>query len=218
MEKINVLIVNEVRFVCDVITRALEDEPGIEVVASATTVEEARNLAPKSDVVLVSTKMANNGAMELTEYISTQFKDTKVLAMGLSERYTEIEKFIEAGADGIVHRDDSIDDLVDHIQASYENKALLSPKVAYRLMSKVAEFAQLLDDVEIGIDEISKLTPREREILELIGKGYSNQEIADQLFIELGTVKNHVHSTLQKLNVNSRVDAAAYLALVKARE
>lgn len=218
MEKINVLIVNEVRFVCDVITRALEDEPGIEVVATATTVEEALKLAPNSDVVLVSTKMANHGAMELTEQISHQYNDIKVLAMGLAERYSEIEKFIEAGADGIVHKDDSIDDLVDHIQASYEEKALLSPKVAYRLMSKVAEFAQLLDDVEIGIDEISKLTPREREILELIGKGYSNQEIADQLFIELGTVKNHVHSTLQKLNVNSRVDAAAYLALVKARE
>ena len=218
MEKINVLVVNEVRFVCDVITRALEDELGIEVVATATTLEEALKLAPKSDVVLLSTKMANNGAMELMEKISEQYKETKVLAMELSERYTEIEKFIEAGADGIVHKDDSIDDLVDHIKASYEEKALLSPKVAYRLMSKVAEFAQLLDDVEIGIDEISKLTPREREILELIGKGYSNQEIADQLYIELGTVKNHVHSTLQKLNVNSRVDAAAYLALVKARE
>ncbi len=218
MEKINVLVVNEVRFVCDVITRALEDEPGIEVVATATTLEEALKLAPNCDVVLLSTKMANNGAMELMEHISEKYKETKVLAMGLSERYTEIEKFIEAGAAGIVHKDDSIDDLVDHIQASYEEKALLSPKVAYRLMSKVAEFAQLLDDVEIGVDEISKLTPREREILELIGKGYSNQEIADQLFIELGTVKNHVHSTLQKLNVNSRVDAAAYLALVKARE
>lgn len=218
MEKINVLIVNEVRFVCDVITRALEDEPGIEVIATATTVEEALKHVPHSDVVLVSTKLANHGAMDLTEQISSQYQETKVLAMGLSEKYTEIEQFIEAGADGIVHKDDSIDDLVDHIQASYEEKALLSPKVAYRLMSKVAEFAQLLDDVEIGIDEISKLTPREREILELIGKGYSNQEIADQLFIELGTVKNHVHSTLQKLNVNSRVDAAAYLALVKARE
>jgi DNA-binding NarL/FixJ family response regulator len=218
MEKINVLIVNEVRFVCDVITRALEDEPTIEVVATATTVEEALRYVPSSDVVLVSTKMDNDGAMELTEFISDHYKETKVLAMGLSERYTEIERFIEAGADGIVHKDESIDDLVGHIQASYEEKALLSPKVAYRLMSKVAEFAQLLDDVEIGIDEIAKLTPREREILELIGRGHSNQEIADQLFIELGTVKNHVHSTLQKLNVNSRVDAAAYLALVKTRE
>lgn len=218
MDKINVLIVNEVKFVCDVISRALEDEPGIEVVATATTIDEALKLVPSSDVVLVSTKLADGGAMKLTEKVSQDFRDTKVLAMGLSEKYQQIEDYIEAGADGIVHRDDSMDDLVDHIRASYEDKALLSPKIAYRLMSKVAEFAQLLDDVEVGVDEISQLTPREQEILELIGKGLSNQEIADQLYIELGTVKNHVHSILQKLNVNSRVDAAAYLALVKARE
>jgi DNA-binding NarL/FixJ family response regulator len=137
--------------------------------------------------------------------------------MGLSENYQQIESYIEAGADGIVNRDDSVDDLVDHIRASYHDKALLSPKVAYRLMSKVAEFSQLLEDIDVGIDEISQLTPREREILELISKGQSNQEIADQLFIELGTVKNHVHSILKKLNVNSRVDAAAYLAVVKSR-
>lgn len=218
MDKINVLVVNEVKFVCDVISRALEDEPGIEVVATATTVEEALKLISASDVVLVSTKLRDNGAMMLTEKISKQFSGVKVLAMGLSEKYQQIENYIEAGADGIVHKDDSMDDLVDHIHASYQDKALLSPKIAYRLMSKVAEFAQLLEDVEVGIDDISQLTPREKEILELIGEGKSNQDIADQLYIELGTVKNHVHSILQKLNVNSRVDAAAYLALVKARE
>lgn len=218
VDKINVLVVNEVKFVCDVISRALEDEPGIEVVATATTIEEALKLISASDVVLVSTKLPDNGAMMLTEKISKQFSGVKVLAMGLSEKYQQIENYIEAGADGIVHKDDSMDDLVDHIHASYQDKALLSPKIAYRLMSKVAEFAQLLEDVEVGIDDISQLTPREKEILELIGEGKSNQDIADQLYIELGTVKNHVHSILQKLNVNSRVDAAAYLALVKARE
>jgi DNA-binding NarL/FixJ family response regulator len=218
LEKINVLIVNEVQFVCDVISRALEDEPEINVIASATTVEDALKHVANSDVVLVSTKLADNGALTLTEGISQQHANTKVLAMGVSEKYQQVERYIEAGADGIVHKDDSVDDLVDHIHASHSEKAYLSPKVAYRLMSKVAEFSQLLDDVELGIDEISQLTPREREILELIGKGLSNQEIADQLYIELGTVKNHVHSILKKLDVNSRLDAAAYLAVVKSRE
>lgn len=218
MEKINVLIVNEVQFVCDVISRALEDEPEINVIASATTVKDAMKYVPDCDVVLVSTRLADNGAVTLTEGISKKYTDTKVLAMGLSEKYQQIERYIEAGADGIVHKDDSMDDLIDHIHASYHEKAHLSPEVAYRLMSKVAEFSQLLDDIEVGIDEISQLTPREREILELVGKGLSNQEIADQLYIELGTVKNHVHSILKKLNVNSRVDAAAYLAVVKSRE
>lgn len=215
MEKINVLIVNEVQFVCDVISRVLEDEPNIDVIAKATTVKDALKYISDSDVVLVSTKLSGNGALALTEEISQQYANTKVVAMGLSERYQQIENYIEAGADGIIHKDDSMDDLIDHIHASHNEKAHLSPRVAYRLMSKVAEFAQLLDDIEVGIDEISQLTPREQEVLELIGKGLSNQEIADQLFIELGTVKNHVHSILKKLNVSSRVDAAAYLAVLK---
>lgn len=218
MDEITVSVVNEVQFVCDVIRKVLEDEPGIKVIASATTVADALKFIPESDVLLVSTKLPDEGALKLTKLVSEEYRDTKVLALGLSEKYKQIEVYIEAGADGIVHRDDSMDELVDHIRASYEDKALLSPKVAYRLMSKVAEFAQLLDDIEVGVDEISQLTPREREIIELIGQGSSNQEIADQLFIELGTVKNHVHSILKKLNVNSRVDAAAYLAVVKTRQ
>ena len=59
------------------------------------------------------------------------------------------------------------------------------------------------------------LTPREREILELIGEGLTNQEIADRLVIEVGTVKNHVHNILQKLDVSSRQDAAAYLSFIE---
>ena len=67
-------------------------------------------------------------------------------------------------------------------------------------------------------ERLRTLTPREREVLELVAHDLSNQEIAERLFIEVGTVKNHVHSILKKLNVNSRVDAAAYLAVVKTRE
>lgn len=218
MEKIHVLVVEEVQFLCDVIARALEDEPDIQVIAKATTVDGALDHVPGSDVVLVSTKLSKDGALGLIEKIRHQFPKTKVLAMGLSEKYQQIENYIEAGADGIVNKDDSMDDLVSHIHASYHEEAYLSPSVAYHLMSKVAQFAQLLDDIEVGIDEISELTPREQEILELIGKGFSNQKIANQLVIELGTVKNHVHNILKKLNVNSRVDAAAYLAVVKSRE
>ncbi len=59
------------------------------------------------------------------------------------------------------------------------------------------------------------MTPREREILELIGEGLSNQEIAERLVVEVGTVKNHVHNILQKLNVSNRREAAAYLTMIE---
>jgi RNA polymerase sigma factor (sigma-70 family) len=82
-------------------------------------------------------------------------------------------------------------------------------------MTRVTELAQLFGEIESGINEAIDLTPREREILELIGQGLTNQEIADRLVIEVGTVKNHVHSILQKLDVSSREAAASHLALIR---
>jgi len=181
-------------------------------------IKQALSLVPQSDVVLVSTKLVNNGALKLIQNISQCYEDTKVLAMGLSHKQQNFEVYIESGADGIIHNDDSIEDLVEHIRASTQEKALIPPSIAYKLMARVAEFSQLLDEIEVGTGDLSDLTRREEEILGLIARGLSNQEIADQLYIELGTVKNHVHSILDKLNVNSRVDAAAYLGLVKSRQ
>jgi DNA-binding NarL/FixJ family response regulator len=80
-------------------------------------------------------------------------------------------------------------------------------------MSRVSELAQVFSEAA-AVPEAVELTPREHEVLELISQDLSNQEIADRLFIEVGTVKNHVHRILQKLNVTSRQDAAAYWAIV----
>jgi DNA-binding NarL/FixJ family response regulator len=78
----------------------------------------------------------------------------------------------------------------------------------------VTRYAQLFLEIETGVHDSANLTPREREILDLIAQGLTNQQIADRLVIEVGTVKNHVHSILQKLDVSSREDAAAYLAFL----
>jgi DNA-binding NarL/FixJ family response regulator len=91
----------------------------------------------------------------------------------------------------------------------------VSPGIAAALMSRVAEYAQLLDDVDAGVGVAADVTPREQEILDLIGQGLTNQQIAEQLVIEVGTVKNHVHSILQKLDANSRHEAAATWTIVQ---
>jgi DNA-binding NarL/FixJ family response regulator len=114
-----------------------------------------------------------------------------------------------------VLKNDSVDELLSRIRAAQRGRALVSPKIAAALMSRVTELAQLFADIESGINEAVDLTPREHEILELIGQDLTNQEIADLLVIEVGTVKNHVHSILQKLDVSSREGAASYLALIK---
>jgi RNA polymerase sigma factor (sigma-70 family) len=210
-----VLLVNEMRLISNVIASVLEDEPDIEVVGRAASVDEALALATESDVVLVSTRLPDNGALKLTSAIAEADPSVKVLVMGLGESKGRVLRYIEAGADGYVLKNDSVDDLLEHIRAAQKGKALVSPKIAAALMTRVTELAQLFADIESGINEAIDLTPREREILELIGQGLTNQEIADHLVIEVGTVKNHVHSILQKLDVSSRQDAASYLALIK---
>ena len=212
---IRVLLVNEIRLMCNVIASVLEDEPDIEVVGCATSVDQALDRAPESDVVLVSTRLPGNGALKLITAIAEVDPSVKVLALGLTESKERVLRYVEAGADGYVLKDDSVDELLTRIRAAYRDKALVSPQIAAALMSRVTEWAQLFADIEAGINESAGLTPRELEILELIGQGLTNQEIADRLFIEVGTVKNHVHSILQKLDVSSRQDATAYLAVVK---
>ena len=212
---IRVLLVNEIRLMCNVIASVLEDEPDIEVVGCATSVDEALARATESDVVLVSTRLPDNGALKLITAIAEADPSVKVLALGLTESKERVLRYVEAGADGYVLKDNSVDEMLTRIRAAYRDKALVSPKIATALMSRVTEWAHLFADIEAGINESAGLTPRELEILELIGQGLTNQEIADRLFIEVGTVKNHVHSILQKLDVSSRQDAAAYLAVVK---
>jgi DNA-binding NarL/FixJ family response regulator len=212
---IRVLLVNQIRLLCNVIAAVLEDEPDMEVVGCATSVDEALDLAPRSDVILVNTRMSDGAALKLIQAVADAELPTKVLALGLAESKEQILQYVEAGAAGYVLKDDSVDDLVERVRGAHAGRVRVSPSIAAALMSRVAEYAQLLDDVEAGVGEAADLTPREQEILYLIGQGLTNQQIADRLIIEVGTVKNHVHSILQKLDASSRHEAAAYLAVLE---
>lgn len=212
---IRVLLVNEISLMCNVIASVLEDEPDIEIVGRATSVDEALDRIAECDIVLVSTRLPDNGALELINAIAETEASVKVVALGLTESKEQVLRYVEAGADGYVLKDNSVDALLKHIRTIHRGRALVSPEIAGALMSRVTEWAQLFEDIEAGVAETADLTPREREILDLIGQGLTNQEIADRLVIEVGTVKNHVHNILQKLDVSSRSDAAAYLAVLK---
>jgi len=83
------------------------------------------------------------------------------------------------------------------------------------MMERLFRLARMFSAVEHKIDEDVRLTSREQEVLQFISDGLTNQEIAARLVVEIGTVKNHVHRILEKLNVSSRQEAASYLAFIK---
>lgn len=211
---IRVLLVNEIELMNNIIGSVIEDENDIKIVGQATTLEEALEQVSQADVVLVSTRLSENNAIKVTEILVKEKPAVKVLVLGLQESEKQILKYVEAGADGYILRDDSVGELLKNIRAADNEKAFVPPDVAYALLSRLNELAQVFSNVNSGIEEPVDLTPREREVLGLIAEGHTNKEIAEQLYIEVGTVKNHVHSILQKMDVSSRDDAAAFLALL----
>jgi DNA-binding NarL/FixJ family response regulator len=214
-QKTRVFLVSDTLLVCNMLASLLDDEPDMEVVGSATTVEDALYKDWDCDVILVSASLPDDGALSLTENVTAEDPDIKIIVLGMTHAKSQILQYIEAGADGYVLKDHSVDDLLKRVRMAQDDKAIVSPKVASAMMDRLTEWARLFSEVDAVIDEPANLTPREREILELIGEGFSNQEIADHLVVEVGTVKNHVHSILQKLGLDSRQKAAAYLALIK---
>jgi two-component system nitrate/nitrite response regulator NarL len=213
VDMIRVLLVNEFRLMANVIAATLEDEDDIQVIGCATMPEKALTLAAACDVALVSTRLPDDGALELIQAIVDHYPDVKVLALGLGDSEAEILQHVEAGAVGYVLKDDSMEEMLRNIRAAYAGEALVSPEIAAALMNRVNELAQQFAEV-VAVPESVEFTPRERQVLELVAQDLTNQEIAERLFIEVGTVKNHVHSILKKLNVNSRYDAAAFWAVI----
>jgi DNA-binding NarL/FixJ family response regulator len=211
---IRVLLVNEIRLVSNVIAAVLEDETDMKVVGRVSSAEQALALASECDVVVMDSRLPDDGARRLIEALAESHPSVKTVVLGLAESPNQVLPYVEAGAAGYVRRDDPVDELLERIRAAHNDKALVSPEIAGALVSRVSELAQILSQVEPGVARDTDLTPREREILALLAQDLTNQEIADRLFIQVGTVKNHVHSILQKLDVNNRSDAAAFFAFL----
>ncbi len=208
---IRVVLVNSIRILANVIAAVLGNEPDINVVGRATNVDEALALAPLCDILIASTRLPDQGALRITRAVAQANFSTKVLILGLAESKEEVLHYVEAGAAGYVLQDDSVDALLAKLRSTYAGTAMISPEIAGALLSRVAELAQGGGQAGLKPGASIELTAREREILMLIGQGLTNQQIAERLTIEVGTVKNHVHRILHKLNVADRQTAAAYL-------
>ncbi len=213
---IRVMIVHEIRLMCNMIGASLQSEPDIEIVGYATSLEEAKQQAQNCHVILVSCGLPNQGALAVTRAFRSC--PAKIVVMSLPESEPAILRFVEAGAAGYVCGNDSTGELVKTIRAVHRGHALVSPEVAGALIARTAElaaFATQNGEASLARDIRPNLTERELEVLGLVAEGRNNQEIAQCLTIELGTVKNHVHNILRKLNVSTREEAASCLPWIE---
>jgi DNA-binding NarL/FixJ family response regulator len=216
---IHVLVVHQAHLIASLITSILSEEEDVYVVGRASSATEALEKIELSNcnMILVAATLPNKGALELTQTVAEQHSNIKVLVIGLPESENVILEYVAAGAAGYVLQDVPVERLLENVRAVHEDKAIISPTIASALMDHIAKLSRITSQHELNPEAYDLLTPREREVLGLIGEELTNQEIGERLYIEVGTVKNHVHNILKKLEVSSREEAAAYLPLVETK-
>jgi DNA-binding NarL/FixJ family response regulator len=205
-ERIDAYVVSELRVLRDGLCRALAEAPNIRVVAAAARWNRL-GIQPDAGVPAVLLLDATGGSVVVDLADLAAFAPhVRIVMVGVDDGDAEIISYAEAGASGYLTRDGSFADLVRILEEVARGELSCSPRVAAALIRRVS----MLAAGRRPASGTASLTEREAEILGLISAGLSNKEIAARLYIALATVKNHVHNVLDKLEVRSRFDAAAW--------
>ncbi len=202
MEEIRILIVDDHPVVREGIGSMLKKEPDFKVVGEASNgleaVEKAREFTP--DVVLMDLRMPEMDGVEAISKIKGEKPEVKFIILTTYSDDEYIFKGIAAGARAYLLKDAPRDELFKAIRMVSRGESLIQPVVASRVLDKLAELSRKTPAGET-------LSDREIEVLRLMAGGESNKDIADKLSITQSTVKTHITSIFQKLNVTTRTEA-----------
>ncbi|SEP93589.1 two component transcriptional regulator, LuxR family [Virgibacillus subterraneus] len=201
---INVLFADDHEMVRIGVAAYLSAQQDIEVIAEAGDGGEAVGLALdlKPDIILMDLVMEEMDGIEATKKIIEQWPEAKIIIVTSFLDDEKVYPALEAGATSYMLKTSKANEIAKAIRATYEGQSILEPEVTGKIMNRMRE-----KPVDSPHDQ---LTDREMEILMLVAQGKTNQEIADQLFIALKTVKVHVSNVLGKLEVQDRTQAVIY--------
>lgn len=208
MDKIRVLIVDDHALFREGIRLILQGEEKMEIIGEAgdgqAAIDATRMLQP--EVVLMDVTMPEMDGLEATRQIKRDHPEIQVLMLTMHESDDYFFRSLSAGASGYVLKEAVSADLITAIQAVAQGQVFLYPSVAKKL---VADYLGRANTAEAQ-EGYERLTPREREILLLIAKGYSDKEIAGQLVISSHTVQSHRWRIMDKLELNNRAELIKY--------
>ena len=206
MTAVRVLLVDDDALMRAGLRAVLSSDETVEVVGEAAdgrdAVERSRRLVP--DVVLMDVRMPRLDGISATREILAASPSTKVLVLTTFEEDEYIFGALSAGASGFLLKRSRPEELIAAIHTVAAGEALLSPSVTRRVIDRTARRVGL---AEPSAERLEELTPRERDVLDLVARGLTNREIADSLVIEESTVKTHVKRILMKLELRDRVHA-----------
>ncbi|NJL64203.1 MAG: response regulator transcription factor [Methylacidiphilales bacterium] len=207
---IKVLIVDDQHLIRQGLRTLLELEPDLEIIGEAENGQEAlnliRELAP--DVVLMDMRMPVMDGVAATRAIQKDFTKVKVLVLTTFDDNEYVTAALQHGAMGYLLKDTPSEELAVAIRAVYKGYTQLGPGIVKKLLTQFPANSATQETTPPA--NLTELTPREKEVLRLIASGANNREIAQQLYISEGTVKNHVTNILNRLNLRDRTQAAIF--------
>ena len=210
MITIRIFLIEDHRTLREGIAAMINGEEDMTVVGASgrngDTLLQMRKLSPH--VVLLDLGLRNQNGIRTTAALTREFPEINVIGMGLIPSQLDIIELVEAGASGLILKDASIEVFLGTIRSVVRGTKVLPPALAGSLFSHVIEQAQREEKGKL-INAV-QMTKREREIIPLIADGLSNKEIAQRLNVATYTVKSHVHHTLEKLALHSRLQIATF--------
>ncbi|WP_082234878.1 response regulator [Halobacillus massiliensis] len=200
---IRVMVVDDHTVLRDGISHVINLDSNMKVVESASTIEEAikKTEASLPDVILADIHLQDESGLDLTVFLKKKFPHIKILILTVEDNEHYLKQALDAGAEGYLLKDTSSDELIYGIQNIYKGNCVIPP-------SMTKEF--LHSRYHPGRSSQEILTPREKEVLRELAKGFTNKEIGRMLYISDKTVKIHISNIYKKLKVSSRSQAIVY--------
>jgi DNA-binding NarL/FixJ family response regulator len=224
--KIKLLLVDDHQIVLKGISFFLTMQPDFEIVGEAGNGQEAveRAVELQPDVILMDLNMPVMDGIEACSLITAQYPHIKVLVLTSYSDQSHVVPALQAGASGYILKDVEPEQLAEAIRSAHKGNIQLHPDIAGALLTQFKPQGQELDEAEgtsmaMGDGRVTdfqpaerheSLTPREKEVLQLIAQGLSNKDIAQSLVVAEKTVKTHVSNILGKLQLSDRTQAALY--------
>jgi DNA-binding NarL/FixJ family response regulator len=207
---IAIALIEDNQVVREALTVLLRRVPGLEIVHAGSSANLSHIERSQPRVVLLDVGLENGDSLALARGIGKELPDSRVVVMDLLPTEEEIREFIEAGVSGFVMKDASLDEFVNTIRSVARGSSVLPATMTSSLFSQIAHDMVNGRDRGSSASDAVALTPREREVIDLISEGLSNKGIATRLHISVHTVKSHVRNVMEKLALHTRLQVAAW--------
>lgn len=205
---IKVALIEDNRLVREGITALLNQWPDLEVVFTNESNDVPKLAQVDPQVILLDIGLRKGDSLRIAEQVRCDFPNAKVIVMDLLPVHEDIAEFVNAGVSGFIMKDATLEDLVSTIRVVASGAKVLPPAMISTLFSQIARDA--ISRAPDRAHDAVRMTPRERQVINLIAEGLSNKEIATRLNIATHTVKSHVRNVMEKLTLHTRLQIAAY--------